>query len=111
MSDRAMYEARSLIADIDRDQSQPISSATWKQDAWAFMEQCKFKEAAVSFEHSKRILERLLADGANRFQCKIDLFHVEHGLALIQRFEGHDQAALRTIQIAHSQDRRRRPRA
>ena len=94
MSDLSMYEARNQMAKLDPNQSHPLSAATWKQDAWAFMEQCKFKEAAISFEHSKRILERLLADGADQYHCLIDLFHVRHGLALIERFEGRDLAAL-----------------
>ena len=59
-----MYQARDLMAGVDPTQSQPMSSAIWKQDAMAFMEQCKFKEAAYSFVQTRRILEKLQEKGA-----------------------------------------------
>jgi len=94
LSDHCMYEARYLIGKIDQTQSQPLSSATWKQNALALMEQCKFKEAAASFEQSQRILEKLLANGENPYQCLIDSLHVKHGQALIKRFQGQDEESL-----------------
>ena len=94
LSDQCMYRARALTAKLDPAQALPLSSSTWKQDAWAFMEQCKFKEAAASFEQSRMVLEKLLANGTNRYQCLIDLFHVKHGQALIGRFQGQDERSL-----------------
>ena len=94
LSDRCMYQARDLMAGVDPTQSQPMSSAIWKQDAMAFMEQCKFKEATYSFVQTRRILEKLQEKGVNTYQCSIDLFRVRHGLALIERFQGRDEKSL-----------------
>ena len=71
-----------------------MMSAIWKKDALAFMEQCKFKEAAYSFVQTRRILEKLQEKGVNTYQCSIDLFLVRHGLALIERFQGRDEKSL-----------------
>ena len=95
LSDRRMYEARALMAKLDPAELQPQSSAMWKQDAVAFMEQCKFKEASLSFKRSQRILENLLAKGGDRYLCLIELFHIKHGLALIERFQGQDEESLK----------------
>jgi tetratricopeptide (TPR) repeat protein len=94
LSEHCMYQARLTITRIDPTQSQPMSSAIWKQDALGLLEQCKFKEAADSFEQSRRALEKSLDNGVNRYQCLIDLFHVKHGLALIERFQGRDERSL-----------------
>ena len=83
------------MAKLDPAELQPLSSGMWKQDAVAFMEQCKFKEASLSFKRSQRILENLLAKGGDRYLCLIELFHIKHGLALIERFQGQDEESLK----------------
>ena len=104
-SDRCMYFARDLMAKFDPSQSQPLSAAIWKHDALACLEQCKFKAATIAFKKSKQILDKLIKDSVNHEQCLIDLFHIEHGLAMIERFQGRDANALAQFR-ADSEDRR-----
>ena len=90
---RQMQSARDLMYEsLDPKQERPLSASFWKQQAWAFMEQCRFKEAAAAFVQSRAILHKNRQNSPYQRQC--ELFHIAHGLALIERFQGQDMASL-----------------
>jgi hypothetical protein len=96
VADKLMRGALAQITDYQLRSASalPLSAAVWKHHAWAMMEDCRFNEADHSFGECQRILEGLIKREVNPFQCKIDLFHVRHGRAMIKRFQGNDADAV-----------------
>lgn len=92
LSDERMTKALNILRWYDKSETFHLSAATWKQHAWAFMEQWRFREAKDSFERAALILNRPDLD---RFEAHIDRFHVEHGLAMTFRFQGDARTALK----------------
>lgn len=92
ISEAKMQQALNLLRQWDREEATLFSSGIWKQHAWAYMEGWDFKSAAGAFGMAKAILEKELNQG--RYEGKIDQFHVGHGLAMVERFQGDSAAAL-----------------
>lgn len=96
MSDSRMTTARDRMIGIDPANEHPITGAVLKYDGYACMEQCRFDEARERFEASKRVFEKLAESmSANAFPYKIELFHISHGLAMINRFQGRDEETVK----------------
>ncbi len=102
VSDDRMKTARDRMTEIDRGGLHPMSGAVHKHDAWAAMEQCRFDQARTAFERSLKVFEGLQQAATNPFPYDIELFHVRHGLAMAERFQGEDEKAVRQFrQLTH----------
>jgi hypothetical protein len=88
-----MREARNILQVFDANETRLLSAATWKQGAWNYMIQWRFREARQNFERAQQILKKNVRQ--EQFQTYIDQFHVEHGLALVERYQGKPDEALR----------------
>ncbi|MCZ2343027.1 MAG: hypothetical protein LC104_14740 [Bacteroidales bacterium] len=95
VSDRCMKSACDQMIDIDAERAHPMTGAVLKYNAWACMEQCRFEQARQSFEASRQVFQKLLTRNPNSANYQIELFHIQHGLAMIERFQGRDEEAIR----------------
>ncbi|MCE9530767.1 MAG: caspase family protein [Planctomycetes bacterium] len=94
LSDKRMKEAFHEMRKMPSYETLPLTAAVHKHTAWGYMEQCRFNEAAGEFQECVAIIQSLLeSNPTNPYQCKIDLFHCQHGLAMIKRFQGDDEQA------------------
>ncbi|AGA27965.1 caspase family protein [Singulisphaera acidiphila] len=91
-AERRMDDAIQLTEAFDPKSEHPLTASAWKYYAWACMEQWKFPQAAEKFTRAGEILS--LPANLNRDECSIDRFHIDHGLAMIHRFQGRDDLAL-----------------
>jgi tetratricopeptide (TPR) repeat protein len=94
VSDDRMKTAKDRMIAHDPTRTRPLTGAVFKHDAWACMEQCRFDAARQSFEVSRAVFEALRA-APNPYPYLIELFHIRHGLAMIERFQGRDEEAVR----------------
>ena len=88
-------EAERALSKADPLWESPLAVATLKQFAWADMEQWKFKSAREKFEAARGQLTKLMGKGSGRDEYQADALHIDHGLAMIERFQGHPDKALR----------------
>ena len=95
-SDSRMATARSILRTFDRGKANLLTAAASKHEAWGCMETWRFHKARSSFNNSIEIInECLRQDQSELFdEGVIDRFHIQHGLAMIERFQGRDEAAL-----------------
>jgi hypothetical protein len=93
LSEDRMQLALGISQLFDKNQTHHLTAALLKQNAWANMEQWCFEEAKDAFLKAKEILHKPLFK--DRQEARIDEFHVEHGLAMIERFRGKPIEALK----------------
>ena len=92
MSWSRMEQAVDLRMRWDPDATTLLSANTMKTRAWANMEGWDFKKAKDDFLATQQILNN--ESHQSRFEAKIDRFHVRHGLAMIERYQGRTPEAL-----------------
>jgi uncharacterized caspase-like protein/tetratricopeptide (TPR) repeat protein len=96
VSDKKLSAAEMRMLEADPKRVEPMTAGLYKMNAWALMEQCRFEEAREWFRKSGDCLARLKeSHPANPQPYEVELLHVRHGQAMIERFQGRDEDAIK----------------
>jgi len=99
LSHDRMEQAVHVLTRYDPGESTLLFANTMKSRAWGHMISWDFKNAGNDFDMAEKILNK---NRESRFETCIDLFHVRHGKAMIERYQGRDKdclSAYRTLTL------------
>ena len=95
LANSSLKDALDLLNQFDPNCEELFTASTQKDAAWHYMTQWQFSLASQQFHQSQKTLENIRKFDSQDFAPWISLFHVEHGLAMIERYSGNSDGALR----------------